>query len=365
MKRKIVAVGMSGGVDSSVSALLLKKAGFEVFGLFMKNWEEKDGSCTSAADFEDVARVCHLLDIPYYTLNFCKEYRDHVFSPFLEGYQKGFTPNPDILCNREIKFNLFLKKAKELGADFLATGHYAQKEEKEGLFSLLKGADLEKDQSYFIYTLNQEILKHVLFPVGHLKKSQVRQIAKESALPNASKKDSVGICFIGKRDFRPFLGGFIGFTPGFFETLDGKVVGKHEGAALFTIGQRKGLAIGGKGEAWYVVGKDMSRNVVIVAQGENHAALFADRLTAHQLSWVEGKAPSLPFACSSKIRYRQKDQSCTLDCFEEGRASVFFSTPQRAITRMQSIVFYEGQKCLGGGAIQEAGPSFHVQKKEL
>ncbi len=354
---------MSGGVDSSVAALLLKKAGYEVFGLFMKNWEEDQETCSSASDFEDVARVARILDIPYYTLNFCKEYRSQVFSKFLEGYQKGYTPNPDILCNQEIKFNLFLKKTKELGADFLATGHYAQKEEKDGLFSLLKGNDPEKDQSYFIYTLNQDILKSLLFPVGHLKKSQVRQIAHEHSLPTASKKDSVGICFIGKRDFRPFLGKFIGFTPGSFETPDGKVVGTHEGAAFFTIGQRKGLAIGGKGDAWYVVGKDMPRNVVYVVQGENHPSLFAESLVSTQLTWVEGKPPSLPHSCMAKIRYRQKDQSCLIEKIEEGKAFVSFSSPQRAITQQQSIVFFEGQKCLGGGIIQEVGPNFYEQKK--
>jgi tRNA-uridine 2-sulfurtransferase len=353
MKKRIIAVGMSGGVDSSVSALLLKKAGHEVFGLFMKNWEEKDGSCNSTQDFDDVAKVCSTLDIPYYTLNFCKEYRETVFSKFLEGYKKGATPNPDILCNREIKFNLFLKKAKELGADFLATGHYAQKEEKEGLFSLLKGNDSEKDQSYFLYTLNQEILRNVLFPIGHLKKSEVRQLAKEHSLSTATKKDSVGICFIGKREFRPFLGGFLGFSPGVFETLEGQVVGHHEGASLFTIGQRKGLAIGGKGEAWYVVGKDMSRNVVIVAQGENHPALFSNCLQASELSWIEGSIPSLPHKCNAKVRYRQKDQCCTIESLHQELATISFSDPQRAVTELQSIVFYEGQKCLGGGIIQK------------
>ena len=345
---KKVVVGMSGGVDSSVAALLLQREGYEVVGLFMKNWEEAGDACKSAQDFEDVVRVCERLKIPYYSVNFVEEYWNGVFLHFLEELKAGHTPNPDILCNREIKFKALLQKALDLGADFLATGHYAR---NSG--SLLKGADPLKDQSYFLYTLKQDILKKVLFPIGHLNKSEVRRIAKEADLPNHGKKDSTGICFIGKRDFKEFVSQYIPYHPGNFEDIQGKVVGQHDGAAYYTIGQRKGLGIGGPGEAWFVVQKDVERNAVILAQGEDHPNLYAPALTATEVSWV-GAAVSLPFRCGAKIRYRQSDQPCTIEKIEEGRLFVSFDQPIRAITPRQSIVFYDGEICLGGALIEKS-----------
>ncbi len=352
--QKTVVIGMSGGVDSSVAALLLKQQGYRVLGLFMKNWEEKNehGQCTSAQDYEDVARVCHVLDIPYYTVNFAKEYWDSVFSDCIEGFKKGYTPNPDILCNREIKFKALFNKAKELGGDYLATGHYCRVGEKEGLYQLLKGSDPGKDQSYFLYTIKSAILSQVLFPIGHLPKSQVRELARQAGLPTSEKKDSTGICFIGERDFKQFLGQYIDFKPGYFETMQGSIVGTHDGAPFYTIGQRKGLGIGGPGDAWFVVGKDMERNVVFVEQGANNAQLFTSQLCATDFSWVSPLGqPPLPYACLSKIRYRQEDKPCTIESMEEGRALIRFPEPQRAVTPSQSIVFYDGDVCLGGGVI--------------
>lgn len=347
MNKKKIAVGMSGGVDSSVTALILKKRGFDVFGLFIKSWEE-EGNCTSTKDFEDVIKVCEKIKIPYYSLNLVDEYKDKVFARFLEEYAKGFTPNPDILCNKEIKFKILLKKALDLKADFLATGHYARKDRQN---RLLKAKDPDKDQSYFLYTLNQEILKKVLFPIGNLGKSEVRKMAKEANLCTYDKKNSTGICFIGERKFAPFLSKYLGTNPGNFETLKGEMVGKHEGLFFYTIGQRKGLKIGGRGEAWFVVGKDIKRNVVYVEQGQDNPALFQNKLIASDLSWVE-KEPKMHCSCTAKIRYRQKDQKCTITKIENGLAYVEFPTPQRAITPQQSIVFYNKNRCLGGGIIR-------------
>jgi tRNA-specific 2-thiouridylase len=341
-----VVIGMSGGVDSSVSALLLKEKGYEVIGLYMKNWEDLDGSCPGTADYEDVVRVCDTLQIPCYTINFVQEYRDSVFSHFIEELKMGYTPNPDVLCNREIKFKVLFQKAKELGADFLATGHYAQTHEGK----LLRSTDFDKDQTYFLYTLKEEILKQVLFPIGHLKKKEVRALAANQSLSTAEKKDSTGICFIGERNFRDFLGGYIPYTEGAFETLSGKKVGTHQGASFYTIGQRKGLKIGGAGEAWFVVGKDIARNVVFVEQGQDHPALYRSTLEATDISWVD-KAPSFPLKCTAKIRYRQQDQSCTVTQNENDRLSVEFDNPQRAITPRQAVVFYQGPRCLGGALI--------------
>lgn len=350
-----VVVGMSGGVDSSLSALLLKEQGYRVIGMFMKNWEElnSNGQCHSADDFADVVRVCEQIDIPYYSVNFVKEYWDNVFTHFLEDFRAGFTPNPDILCNREIKFKALLEKALELGADYLATGHYCQKRHSaDGEYQLVKGVDGGKDQSYFLYTLSDKVLQKVLFPVGALPKTEVRKLAKKYNLSTAEKKDSTGICFIGKRDFKEFLSGYLPITPGNFEDIHGTIVGQHDGTAYYTLGQRKGLKIGGPGDAWFVVGKDISRNVVIVAQGSSHPALFCDNLIASELSWVSSTgAPKLPFTCSAKVRYRQEDQICTIEKIEEGKAYVTFPSPQRAVTAGQSIVFYEGDVCLGGGRI--------------
>jgi tRNA-uridine 2-sulfurtransferase len=346
-KKKRVVVGLSGGVDSSVAALLLQQQGYEVIGLFMKNWEEKDGTCTASQDYPDVIRVCDTLGITHYTINFVQEYWDSVFSHFLRDLKMGYTPNPDILCNREIKFKAFFQKAMELGADYLATGHYAQTQ--DGL--LLRSVDEEKDQTYFLYTLKKETLQKVLFPIGHLKKSQVREIAREHGLATAEKKDSTGICFIGERKFQEFLSQYIPYQPGNIETLEGQVVGGHQGAAFYTIGQRKGLRIGGPGEAWFVVDKDISRNVVYVEQGDDHPALYDTLLTADEPSWVSGIPPRIPFRCTSKIRYRQPDQECLIEKMQDGKLTVFFPQSQRAITPRQSIVFYEGPVCLGGALI--------------
>ncbi len=358
--KKTVVVGMSGGVDSSVTALLLKKAGYDVIGFFMKNWEEED--CPAAKDYEDVVRVCEKISIPYYSVNFAKEYKENVFNQFLEEYKQGLTPNPDVLCNREIKFKVFLEKAKKFG-DFLATGHYAQNILDGDNNLLSKANDLTKDQSYFLYTLNKDILKNVLFPIGHLPKTEVRKIAKEHGLITADKKDSTGICFIGKRDFRPFLGKYLGFKVGPIKTIEGKTIGEHQGISFYTLGQRKGLQIGGSGEAWFVVDKDISNNTLIVAQGESHSALFCLELLAKDLTWVSGKEPKLPFKCKAKVRYRQEDQACTILKIENGKAFVLFDAPQRAVTPSQSIVFYDSDVCLGGGIIEKKGPSLFEMGK--
>lgn len=356
-----VVVGMSGGVDSSVSALLLKQKGYNVIGMFMKNWDEKDehGVCTSAKDFEDVIKVCEQIEIPYYSVNFVQDYWDNVFSQFIADFKKGFTPNPDILCNREIKFKVFLEKAFALGADFLATGHYCQNLISNDKHALAKGLDPNKDQSYFLYTLKHEALKKVLFPIGNLHKSAVRKIAHEHQLATSSKKDSTGICFIGKRDFKPFLSQYIQYEPGNFENINGKIIGKHSGVAFYTLGQRKGLAIGGPGDAWFVVGKDIERNVVIIEQGADHPALYSEGLFASELTWVDGTAPALPLSCKAKIRYRQADQDCVIEGINNGFLTVRFLTPQRAITPGQSIVFYQADICLGGGIIEKSFPSYH------
>lgn len=340
---KTVVVGMSGGVDSSVSALLLKSQGFRVIGLFMKNWEEP-GPCKSAQEFEDVARVCETLTIPYYSVNFVEEYRTSVFTQFVADYQAGLTPNPDILCNREIKFKVFLEKALELGADYLATGHYCRLDSDA---RLLKGLDPDKDQSYFLHAVKQKAFQKVLFPIGHLTKKEVRTLARKHNLATAEKKDSTGICFIGKRDFKPFLSQYIAIQPGHFETLDGTIVGHHDGTPFYTLGQRKGMRLGGEGAAWYVVGKDVKRNVVIVARGANHPALFRSELTARDLTWVAAEPPPFPHRCTAKIRYRQLDTACTL----HASGLVAFDKPQKAATPGQSIVFYQGDLCLGGGII--------------
>lgn len=364
---KTAVVAMSGGVDSSVTALLLKQQGFRVIGMFMKNWEEKDpsGVCRASLEFEDVVRVCEQLDIPYYSVNFVKEYWDNVFAHFLNEFQAGHTPNPDVLCNREIKFKVLLAKALEIGGDFLATGHYCQNVLENGLWQLQKGIDPNKDQSYFLYTIGQNALRHVQFPVGGMLKTDLRSIAHAHGLATSAKKDSTGICFIGERKFKEFLNKYISYNPGDFETLEGKVVGRHEGVAYYTPGQRKGMGIGGAGDAWFVVGKDIFRNVVYVAQGTRHPAMYCDELTATEMSWVAGTAPSFPCRCTSKVRYRQPDQECLITGLEEGKVHVRFSVPQRAVTPRQSVVFYDGEVCLGGAIIEQPGPSYYEQKKCL
>lgn len=347
--KKTVVVGMSGGVDSSVSAFLLKKQGYEVIGLFMKNWEETDenGVCKSTQDYNDVIAVCQKLDIPYYSVNFVEEYRDSVFTEFVKGLKAGLTPNPDILCNREIKFKVFLEKAKDLGADFLATGHYCR---LDPTGRLLKGVDPDKDQSYFLYAVDGKAFQKVIFPIGHLHKKEVRAIAREAKLSTSEKKDSTGICFIGKRDFKPFMSQYLAYKPGPLKTLSGTVVGHHDGAALYTIGQRKGLGIGGEGDAWYIVKKDIENNIVFVERGANHPALFSSQLIANELTWITSP-PSFPHSCSAKIRYRQVSQPCTVYVPKQGQVRVDFDQPQRAITPGQSIVFYDEDICLGGGII--------------
>ena len=304
----------------------------------------------ASKEYDDVVKVCQQIGIPYYSVNFVEEYRDAVFKEFLESVQAGLTPNPDILCNREIKFKVFLEKAMELGADFLATGHYCR---TDGEGRLLKGLDPGKDQSYFLHAVRAGALRKVLFPIGHLTKKEVREIARKSGLATSEKKDSTGICFIGKRDFKPFLAQYIGLKKGPLKTLDGKIVGEHDGMAFYTIGQRKGMGLGGEGDAWFVVGKDVSSNTVYVERGGDHPALFAPALIADQITWVAEAPQSLPFQCSAKIRYRQEDQNCSIERIENGVATVRFEAPQRAISPGQSIVFYDGDLCLGGGVIRE------------
>jgi len=343
-----VAIGMSGGVDSAVAAYLLKKQGFDLLAIFMKNWEE-EGSCTAVRDYEDVTLVCEQIQIPYYTVNFTQEYWDEVFAKCLEEFKEGKTPNPDVLCNREIKFKILFDKARYLGADYLATGHYCRHLHDEDGHYLAKGLDPNKDQSYFLYAMEEPVLEHVLFPLGAMKKTEVKEIARREGFVNADKKESMGVCFVGKRKFRPFLQGFLGAQPGDFTTLDGKVVGRHEGSSFYTIGQRKGMGIGGPGEAWFVVGKDVEKNIVYVEQGEDHPALLTNSLKLCEPTWVSGSAPSFPLQCKAKIRYRQEATSCVLD-----GEDVHFEEDQRAVTPGQSIVFYKGDLCLGGGKIVEA-----------
>lgn len=351
---KTVVIGMSGGVDSSVSALLLKQQGYRVIGLFMKNWEEVDseGVCQAAQEYEDVQAVCQQIDIPYYTVNFVQDYQERVFNSFLKELKAGNTPNPDILCNREIKFSAFFSKAMEIGADYLATGHYCQVLSHNDSYSLARGLDENKDQSYFLYTTKAHKLRKTLFPVGHLNKSTVRQIAIENRLPTATKKESMGICFIGKRNFKQFVHQYIAYSPGNFETLEGEVVGRHDGVAYYTIGQRRGLGIGGPGQAWFVVKKDIKRNVIVLAQGADHPALYHLGLIASEINWIN-PIIDFPLYCSAKVRYRQKDVDCRV-FLEEGRLKVFFEEPVKAITPKQSIVFYRDKICLGGAVIERA-----------
>ena len=345
---------MSGGVDSSVAALVLKEAGYDVIGVFMKNWDDQDetGACTADADYDDVRRVCDQINIPYYTVNFEREYWERVFVYFLDEYKKGRTPNPDVMCNKEIKFKAFLEKALQLEADFLATGHYAQVSEESGLFSLLRGKDKNKDQSYFLYTLGQGQLSKTLFPIGHMTKGEVRERAVQANLVTARKKDSTGICFIGEKDFKAFLSQYLPAQPGEMRTLRGELKGYHDGLMYHTLGQRKGLGIGGAGEPWFVVGKDLKANTLLVAQGGEHPALYTDGLKALDLSWVSGMKPASSFTCTAKFRYRQPDQGVTVHIKGNG-AEVEFHEKQRAITPGQAVVFYDGSVCLGGGTIEE------------
>lgn len=347
---------MSGGVDSSVAAQRLIEQGYQVEGLFMKNWEQDDDEdyCAAADDLKDAQQVSDKLGIKLHSVNFADQYWDRVFKHFLDEYSAGRTPNPDILCNKEIKFKAFLDYALQLGADFIATGHYVQRGEHDGSYQLLKGLDDNKDQSYFLYTLNQQQLKHSLFPVGDIEKPVVRSIAEKSGFITHNKKDSTGICFIGERKFKDFLQRFIPAQPGEIKTLDGITIGKHHGLMYYTLGQRKGLGIGGvknaSEEPWFSVKKDLENNILYVAQGED-SSLYHTHLTTSQLSWVSGKSPDLPYNCKAKVRYRQEDQACTIHSMENNSATVSFKQAQRAITPGQSIVFYNGNICLGGGVI--------------
>jgi tRNA-specific 2-thiouridylase len=353
-----VIIGMSGGVDSSVSALLLQQQGYIVEGLFMKNWEEDDSDeyCAAAEDLADAQAVADKLGIYLHTINFSAEYWDRVFEYFLEEYKAGRTPNPDIMCNKEIKFKAFLEfAAEDLGADYIATGHYTQRKLVDNKWQMVRGADDNKDQSYFLYTLSHEHIAKTLFPIGHLPKPEVRQIAKTHGLLTHNKKDSTGICFIGERKFSDFLSQYLPATPGVIETVDGEEIGKHNGLMYHTLGQRKGLLIGGKkehgDEPWYVVEKDIPRNVLVVAQGADHASLYSIGLIATQLHFVDRVGPTQTMHVTVKTRYRQTDISCEYTPNGDGTAKVMFTSPQKAVTPGQSAVFYKNDVCLGGGII--------------
>ena len=352
---KTVVVGMSGGVDSSVAAYLLKKQGFSVIGLFMKNWEETspDGSCTAASDFDDVRRVCAALEIPYYSVNFAAQYQERVFSHFLEEYRAGRTPNPDVLCNREIKFGPFRDHALSMGADFIATGHYCGIDHSDGRHRLKKAADSGKDQTYFLNQVRENQLENVLFPLADIPKPKVRKIAEEIGLATAKKKDSTGICFIGERNFRKFLQTYLPAQSGKIITLDGETVGEHIGLMYYTLGQRKGLDLGGKsGEEgrWFVVEKDLKNNILYVSHGDE-TPLYSKACKVSGLNWI-GFAPEKEFECTAKFRYRQPEQKVKVK-IEDGTALIEFAEPQRAVTEGQYAVFYDETYCLGGGVIEE------------
>lgn len=352
-----VVVGMSGGVDSAVSAYLLKQQGHDVLGVFMRNWDEKDenGRCMADDDWQDVQHVCQVLEIPSYAADFTQEYKERVFAEFLRAYEAGLTPNPDVLCNREIKFRAFLDFAGQLGAARMATGHFVRLDPED---RLLKGSDPTKDQSYFLYMLTKDQLSQSVFPVGHLRKAQVRAIAADVGIPVYDKKDSTGICFIGERNFRQFLSHYLKPNPGMIRTDAGEVVGEHEGLMFYTIGQRKGMGIGGRGDgrSFFVADKDVAQNELIVVQGEDHPLLFSDTVFVDELTWTHeppGKeGATIPVL--AKFRYRQPDQDVQLSIGENGTGVVICKKPQRAITPGQSAVFYQGDVCLGGGIIRKS-----------
>lgn len=355
-----IIVGMSGGVDSSVSAYLLKQAGFIVEGLFMKNWDEDDGTqyCTAIQDLADAQQVADKLEIPLHTANFAHEYWENVFEHFLFEYKAGRTPNPDILCNKEIKFKAFLDYARHLGADKIATGHYAQVHylDEPTSAQLVKGLDQNKDQSYFLHAVSSEQLAHAVFPIGHLEKQVVRTIAQEQGFDNHAKKDSTGICFIGERKFKDFLETYIPHQPGDIVSDQGERMGRHQGLMYYTIGQRQGIGIGGckdgNGEPWYVIGKELDENILRVGQGHHHPDMYRDALSVRHIHWITPPT-QLPLTCHAKTRYRQQDQTCTINKSEDG-FDIIFNEPQRAITPGQSVVFYQNDHCLGGGIIESS-----------
>jgi tRNA-specific 2-thiouridylase len=351
-----IVVGMSGGVDSSVAALLLKRAGHEVIGVFMNNWAEQDdmGVCTAEADWADVRAVCDQIGIPYYAVNFQKEYMDRVFAHFLDEYRKGRTPNPDVLCNREIKFSALKDFADRLGAEKLATGHFARTDAVDGRARLLTSADPDKDQTYFLYMLSQPQLKKAMFPVGGMTKAEIREVARQAGLRTSGKKDSTGVCFIGERKFRQFLQNYLPAQPGEIRTVDGKPVGSHEGLMYYTPGQRRGLGIGGEGGRWYVVEKDLKNNVLVVDQRADSPLLFATKSLLEDATWISGAAPAEPgewLRVQARLRHRQPLQDARIRV-DGGSIEVQFDQPQRAITPGQSIVFYLDDECLGGGIVR-------------
>ena len=358
MSRNRIVVGLSGGVDSAVSALLLKRQGYDVVGLFMKNWEDDDDHeyCSTRQDFIDAAAAADVIGIEFEAVNFAAEYKERVFASFLAEYSAGRTPNPDVLCNAEIKFKAFLDHAIRMGATQIATGHYARVRAVDGAFQLLRGRDVGKDQSYFLHRLSQAQISRAVFPVGDLQKRDVREIAQQAKLPNHAKKDSTGICFIGERPFREFLQRYLPRQPGLMQTPDGDHVGEHQGLMYYTIGQRQGLGIGGTkagdGAPWFVVGKQLATNVLIVAQGHDHPLLFTSSLRAANASWVAGSAPAVDAQYGIKTRYRQADAPACIAHNRAGDFSLEFKTPQWAVTPGQSAVLYSGEVCLGGGIIE-------------
>jgi tRNA-specific 2-thiouridylase len=357
-----VILGISGGVDSAVAAALLKDAGHDVHALFMRNWDEdEDGYCTAAADLQDARKVCDELGIPLHTVNFAAEYRERVFAHFLAELRAGRTPNPDVACNREIKFGVCFEHARRLGATWFATGHYARSAFVDGQPQLLRAADRGKDQTYFLHSVPGELLARTLFPIGHLAKPEVRRIAHDRALPVHDKRDSTGICFIGERPFAQFLAQYLPAQPGFMEATDGRVLGRHRGLMYYTLGQRQGLALGGvRGAAeapWYVAAKDLERNVLVVTQQHDDPRLMTREFDTEAANWIAGNAPGHEFRCTVKTRYRQPDQACTVTVGDDGRCRVRTEVPQRAVTPGQSAVFYGGEACLGGAVIARTAPA--------
>lgn len=356
-----IVLGLSGGVDSSVAALLLRQQGSPPQCVFMKNWEEDDSAdyCSAAADLADATAVCTALGLRLRSVNFAAEYWDRVFAYFLGEHRAGRTPNPDVICNREIKFKAFLDYARSLGAEQIATGHYARIDLQDGRCRLLTARDRVKDQTYFLYMLDQQQLGASRFPLGAMLKSEVRALARRAAVPTATKRDSTGICFIGERRFKDFLQRYLPAQPGEIRSAEGTLLGQHDGLMYYTLGQRQGLRIGGRaggsGAPWYVAAKDLTNNVLMVVQGHDHPLLYSPALTAEALHWVAGEVPPLPMACQAKIRYRQPAQSCTVEAVAAGRVRVSFDQPQCAVTPGQSVVLYAGEECLGGGVIAAAG----------